>query len=186
MKKLSLFVFLILIFIQDNLAANIKLKIIENINKIDTLKFNFSQFSFNIEEKGTCYLKRPYFLKCLYEDKKQKQLIINKRSLVIYHERYKKIYYYPLSRSYFLEILDKNKFSKIIMDGNLSSSEGIIQIKFFTEKKGNIIFYFDGDKFDLIGWVINDINNNSTNFKILNLNKNIKIEKKIFNIPAIN
>ena len=74
----------------SNLHANSKLKIIENLSNIETLKFNFVQKSFDKKETGVCFLKRPHFLKCLYEDKNQKELIINQRVLIINHKRYNK------------------------------------------------------------------------------------------------
>ena len=67
-----------------NLLADPKLKIIENLEKTETLKFHFSQTSLNNKEEGICFLKRPYFLKCEYKGKNQKQLIINKKTLVIF------------------------------------------------------------------------------------------------------
>ena len=51
------------------------IQIIKNINSSETLKFDFIQSSFGSVEKGICYLKRPYYLKCIYSDKKQKQII---------------------------------------------------------------------------------------------------------------
>ena len=95
------------------LKADTKKNIIENINQTDSIKFDFIQITNDKEERGICYLKRPYYLKCEYKDKNQKQLIVNRNRLVIYHKRYEKIYNYPLSKSYFTEILSKEKFSEI-------------------------------------------------------------------------
>ena len=81
LKKKSILFFLIIFFLNNKiLVANDKLKIIDNINSIETLKFSFTQISFDKEENGICFLKRPHFLKCIYEDKNQKQLIINKNT----------------------------------------------------------------------------------------------------------
>ena len=86
-RKKSILTFVIILFFSaTGLVANEKLKIIENINNIETLKFNFIQISFNNKENGICFLKRPHFLKCIYEDKKQKELIVNRKNLVIYHK----------------------------------------------------------------------------------------------------
>tara|TARA_Y100000590_G_scaffold48162_1_gene51078 strand:+ start:8562 stop:9122 length:561 start_codon:yes stop_codon:yes gene_type:complete len=186
MKKLPFFIFLLFLFQFNILKSDTKLKIIEKINNSESLKFDFIQSSFNNEESGVCYLKRPHFLKCSYNDKKQKQLIINKKSLVILHKRYNKIYFYPLSKSYFLEILDKEKFSQLIHKGNLILKKDFFEIEFYAENKGKIIFYFDRKKFDISGWKIIDLNNNSTNFQITNLNKNQEIDKKLFTIPSFN
>ena len=81
-KKSTLILTIILLFIfNKTLSANEKQKILENFNSIDTLKFDFNQISHDKKESGKCFLKRPHFLKCIYEDKNQKQLIINKNNL---------------------------------------------------------------------------------------------------------
>ena len=94
LKKNITIIFITIIFIGyfGSLKAIEKISIINNFNSAETLKFDFAQESFDKNEKGVCFLKRPYFLRCLYNDKNQKELIINNRVLVIYHKRYKKIY----------------------------------------------------------------------------------------------
>ena len=189
MKKKSILILLIFIFSINttNLTANTKSEIINNLNNIETLKFDFIQISFDKKEDGICFLKRPHFLKCMYHNNKnQKELIINRKNLVIYHKRYNKTYFYPASSSYFLEILDKKKFANMIFEGNLSSNEEIFKLKFSGEKKGEITFFFNKKNFDLSGWEIIDLNGNHTNFEIKNLNKNQNLDKKLFSIPAIN
>ena len=187
LKKKSILTFAIIFFLNiPSLLANEKLKIIENINNIETLKFNFVQISFDKKENGICFLKRPHFLKCIYEDKNKKELIVNRRNLVIYHKRYNKTYYYPVSKSYFIDILDKKKFENLILDGNLSLNEEIFKIKYSTENKGEIIFFFNKENFNLSGWEIIDLNGNHTSFKIDNLNKNQNLNNKLFSIPEIN
>jgi|MDSW01.1.fsa_nt_gb outer membrane lipoprotein-sorting protein len=185
--KRKIFIIVLFFFIfSNNLSANTKSKIIENINNIESLKFNFTQLSLDSEESGLCFLKRPHFLKCSYNDKKQKNIIINKKTLVILHKRYDKSYFYPVSKSYFVEILDKKKFINLVQLGKLRLDQNEIELIFYTEKKGEIIFYFDKVKFDLLGWRVRDINNNSTNFRISNLVKNEEFDQKIFSIPSIN
>ena len=61
---------------------------------------------------GVCYLKRPHFLKCEYKDKNQKQLIVNRNNLVIYHKRY-----YHLSHIKRIKgSIQKSNYSNIKMD----------------------------------------------------------------------
>ena len=187
LKKESILTFAIIFFLNiPSLLANEKLKIIENINNIETLKFNFVQISFDKKENGICFLKRPHFLKCIYEDKNKKELIVNRRNLVIYHKRYNKTYYYPVSKSYFIDILDKKKFENLILDGNLSLNEEIFKIKYSTKNKGEIIFFFNKENFNLSGWEFIDLNGNHTSFKIDNLNKILNLYNKLFSIPEIN
>ena len=74
----------------------------------------------------------------------------------------------------------------MILEGNLSSEQKSFQIKYSEENKGEIVFFFDRESFDLSGWEIVDLNGNYTNFKINNLNKNQSFDEKLFNIPTIN
>ena len=188
LKKKSILILNILFFFlsYSNLQANNKIEIVKNINNVETLKFNFIQKSFEKKETGICHLKRPHFLKCLYEDKNQKELIINNRILVIYHKRYNKIYRYHLSKSYFLQILNGEKFSEVIMKGEMLINDDFSEVEYLDENKGQIIFYFNNKNYDLIGWRLIDINNNITVFEISNQSKNIEIKKTFFSIPEEN
>ena len=180
---LNIFIFL---FNYSSLEANNKIEILKNLNNIQTLKFDFVQKSFDKKETGICYLKRPHFLKCSYEDKNQKELIINKRVLAIYHKRYNKIYRYPLSKSYFLEFLNGDKFSEVVMKGEMQINNNFSEIQYLDENKGEIIFNFNNKNYDLVGWRLIDINNNVTVLEMNNQSKNIEIKKKIFFIPEGN
>ena len=175
-----------LLFVYSIAQGSEKIKIINNFNTLNTLKFDFTQKSFDNEENGVCYLKRPYFFKCLYKDKNQKELIINNRVLVIYHKRYNKIYRYPLSKSYFMDILNREKFSKLIMDGESFLNSNYIEIKYRDINKGKISLFFDKSNFNLLGWELIDINNNVTILEIKNYLKNIEINKNFFLIPEEN
>ncbi len=168
------------------LKADTKKNIIENINNSESVKFDFVQITNNKKENGICYLKRPYYLKCKYNDKNLKELIVNKKQLVIFHKRYKKIYNYPLSKSYFNEILNKERFSKMIANGIVRKENNSFLIKCFFEEKTEIIFYFSIENFDLIGWDLVGLDNSKIQFKISNSVKNIKINKAFFEIPKIN
>ena len=168
------------------LKADAKKNIIENINKTDSIKFDFIQITNDKEERGVCYLKRPHYLKCEYKDKNQKQLIVNRNNLVIYHKRYEKIYNYPLSKSYFSEILNKEKFSKMIAKGILKKKGKIFLVNCLLKEKGQIDFYVNTDDFSLYGWDLISLNNNKIAFKILNSIKNPEIKKTFFDIPKIN
>ena len=168
------------------MLAKDKSKIIENLNTIETLNFEFVQISYDKKEKGICFLKRPHFLKCIYKDQNEKELIVNRGNLVIYHKKYNKSYFYPVSKSYFMDILDKKKFKDLVLKGDLRLNNKFIELKYNSEKKGEIIFFFDKEKLDLSGWKIMDLNRNHTIFSINNLIKNPNLDKKLFNIPGFN
>ena len=184
------FIRILLIFLLFNnfsiLKADTKKNIIENINNSESIKFDFVQITNNKEETGICYLKRPHYLKCEYNDKNQKEIIVNRKQLVIYHKRYEKIYNYPLSKSYFSEILNKQKFSEMISEGIVRKEDNDFLVNCFLKEKGEIIFYFSSENFDLKGWDLISLNDSKITFKILNSVKNSAIEKTFFDIPQVN
>ncbi len=186
-KNFSLILFLLLpLNIFSVLKADIKENIIQNISNMETLRFNFNQISLDKKESGICFLKRPQYLKCEYNDKNQKELIVNRKKLVIYNKRYQKIYSYPLSKSYFNEILDKKEFSKMIYDGIVKKEKNNFIVECYLKEKGNIILYFNVENYELMGWDLISLNSSEIQFRMFNSSKNLKIDEKIFNIPKIN
>ena len=188
LKKKSILTLLIFIFSINttNLIANTKLEIVNNLNNIETLKFDFTQISFDKKENGICFLKRPHFLKCIYEDKNQKQLIINKNTLIIHQARYNKSYFYPTKTSYFLDILDKKKFESLILSGSITQNNNHFEIIYSNKNKGEIVFFFDLMSFDLEKWEIVNLDGSKTTFVLKNIFKNQEIDKKLFQIPNFN
>jgi len=182
--RVFLVVFLFINF--SALKADTKKNIIENINQTDSIKFDFIQITNEEEETGICFLKRPHYLKCEYKDKNQKQLIVNKNRLVIYYKRYEKIYNYPVSKSYFTEILSKEKFSEMIAEGMLEKKDNTFLVKCSLKEKGEIAFYFNNKNFNLHGWDLVSLNNSKITFKLLNSIKNSEIKKTFFDIPKLN
>ena len=84
-KKILLNFFLILFFISHSflVVADEKKNIINKLKNINSLKFNFNQKTRELTEFGICYLHFPGKLKCNYNSDEQKEIIINKNSLVI-------------------------------------------------------------------------------------------------------
>ena len=106
-------IFIISIFLSANLSASEKNQIVTQLNNLNSLEFTFDQIINDKTEKGSCLLEFPGKLKCDYLDDKKKELIINKKRLAITQKRYNKTYYYPISKSPFLNILYKDKLLEI-------------------------------------------------------------------------
>ena len=81
--------------------------------------------------------------------------------------------------------MDKKKFENLILNGDLSNSNYITKVEFFSKSKGQIIFFFNRKNLDLSGWEIKDMNGNYTNFMIDDLIINQELDKKLFKIPEI-
>ena len=179
----KLFFTLGFILISTNLFANEKNKIISKLNNLNSLEFTFDQLINEKTEKGSCLLEFPGKLKCDYFDDKKKELIINKKRLAITQKRYNKTYYYPISKSPFLNILYKDKLLEIVKSGELELSDQKIKLVYIDKNK--ITVFFDRKTLDLRGWQIIDQYNNNINFSLAIVAKNDVFKKGTFRIPKI-
>jgi outer membrane lipoprotein-sorting protein len=177
-------IFLVFILLSTNLSANEKDQIITQLNSLNSLEFTFNQIINNKTEKGSCLLEFPGKLKCDYFDDKRKELIINKKKLSITQKRYNKTYYYPISKSPFLNILYKDKLLEIVQSGELELSDQIIKLIYLGDNE--ITVFFDRKTLDLKGWQIIDQYNNNIYFSLNIVAKNDVFEKDTFKIPEIN
>ena len=180
-KILAVIVFILFSF---NLFADEKNQIIANLNNLDSLEFTFNQLINEETEKGSCLLDFPGKLKCEYFDSKRKEIIINNKRMAITQKRYNKTYYYPMSKSPFLNILYKDKLLEIVKTGDLELTDNIIKLIYLGENR--ITIFFDRKTLDLKGWEIVDQYNNNINFSLNIISKNDVYKKETFKIPIIN
>tara|TARA_B100001250_G_C19702042_1_gene745204 strand:+ start:575 stop:1132 length:558 start_codon:yes stop_codon:yes gene_type:complete len=184
LKKIFKYTLLFLVFNFINfVSADEKANIINKLNVTNTLKFNFKQKTNQVNESGVCYLVFPKNLKCNYNDKNQKELIINKNRLAITQKRYNKTSYYSVKNSPFIKILDKKNLVKIIEKSYMEKEKKQIQLTSTDINENKIIVFFDGKSFDLMGWKIKDQFNNEITFLIEILSINEEIKLNFFKIP---
>ena len=180
----NIFIVSIFISFSFNLLANEKEQIINQLKKLNSLEFTFIQLVNKKSERGSCLLEFPGKLKCNYFDDKKKELIINNKKLAITQKKYNKTYYYPISKSPFLNILYKDKLLEIVKSGKIKISSQVIKLIYVNENK--ITVFFDKKTQDLKGWQIIDQYNNDINFSLKIISKNDKYAKEIFVLPKIN
>ena len=178
------FVISFFLLITTSLLANEKDQIIAQLNSLNSLEFTFDQLINEKTEKGSCLLEFPGKLKCNYFDDKRKELVINNKRLAITQTRYNKTYYYPISKSPFLNILYKDKLLEIVRSGKLEFTEQIIKLIYLDENE--ITVFFDKRTLDLKGWQITDQYNNNINFSLNIVAKNNVFKKGTFKIPEMN
>jgi len=181
-KYFKIFIFFILL--SANLSASEKDQIVTQLNNLNSLEFTFNQIINDKTEKGSCLLEFPGKLKCDYFDDKKKELIINKKRLAITQKKYNKTYYYPISKSPFLNILYKDKLLEIVRSGEIELSEQVIKLVYLGENEITVLF--DKKTLDLKGWQIIDQYNNNINFSLNIIAKNDVFEKGTFKIPEVN
>ena len=178
--------FLLLIFffsLSNQVYANNKGEIINNLKNTSNLTFDFEQNINGKIELGNCTIQYPKKMFCEY-DKKNKVMVSNGKSLVI---KSKSSYYrYALDKTPLNFILDKNFLLKKISESN----EEIINnslIK-FTIKENNqqLDIFFDIKNYELIGWQTKDIYQNTTVTLLYSIKLNQIIDNKIFKTPLQN
>ena len=167
----------------SSLFAEDKSQLINKLNETKTLKFNFMQFTNGIEESGSCILAFPGKLKCIYNDKKGKELIINKKSLAIIQKKYNKIYYYPISKSPFMKILNKKELVNIIKENELNYVGDRIFFLISNKNNQKIKIFFNKINFNLMGWETKDKFHNKISFVTKNILVNEDVSLTEFNIP---
>ena len=179
--KSAIFICLYLIFTSSN--ANEKSKIINKLNYVDNIQFRFTQKTNDKVEKGKCILAFPNKLKCNYEDKNEKELIVNKKMMAITQKRYGKTLFYPLSKSTFINILNKNELIKVINESS-TIIDDYINIVFTDKNNIKTLIKFDKKEFLLAGWTSFDQYNNQIAFEIEITSLNQMINNNVFTLPS--
>ena len=176
-----IFFSLYLIFTSSNAAE--KSKIIKKLNSLNNIQFNFTQTTNEKIEKGKCTLVFPSKLKCNYDDKNKKELIVNKKMMAITQKRYGKTLFYPLSKTTFINILSKDELIKIIRESD-TVIDNYLNVIYIKEDNTKILIKFHKETFLLAGWVTLDQYNNQIIFDIKINSVNQIVDDKIFNLPT--
>jgi outer membrane lipoprotein-sorting protein len=179
-KYILILIFFVLI---SNSKAEIKEKIIENLQNVENLKFKFEQNINGKIENGICTIKYPKKIYCKYS-KNNKILVSNGKSLVIKTET--SFYRYSLKKTPLNLILDKNFLIKKInflkeniIDKNLINYT-------IVENDNEIDVFFDIKTFNLVGWKTRDIYQNTNITYLSSIETNKEITKNLFKIPNQN
>ena len=183
MKLLKAVIFFSLYLIFTSSNANEKSKIINKLKNIDNIQFKFIQKTNEKVEKGKCILAFPNKLKCDYEDKNKKELIVNKKMMAITQKRYGKTLFYPLSKSAFINILSKNSLIRVINESDIII-DNYINIVFIGKNNYKTLIRFDKKNYLLAGWVSSDQYNNKIIFEINILSINQNFNDNIFILPS--
>ena len=182
MKLSKVIIFFNLFLIFTNSTAAEKAKIINKLNSLDNIQFNFTQKTNEKIEKGKCVLVFPSKLKCNYENKNEKELIVNKKMMAITQKRYGKTLFYPLSKSTFINILSKRELIKIINESD-TSIDDYLNVIFVSKNNSKTMIRFNREDFLLAGWISSDQYNNQIIFEIKITSTNQMIDDKIFILP---
>ena len=177
-KYILILIFFVLI---SNSNAEIKEKIIKNLQNIKNLEFKFEQNINGKIENGICVIKYPKKIYCKYS-KNNKILVSNGKSLVIKTET--SFYRYSLKKTPLNLILDKNFLIKKInfLEENIID-KNLINFT-IIENDNEIDVFFDIETFNLVGWKTRDIYQNINITYLFSIETNKEITKNLFKIPS--
>ena len=176
-----LIIFLIFFFFQNNLSASNKDKIINKLNQIENISFNFIQTINGKDEKGKCIIKYPKKIFCEYKKRNNKILVSNGKNLVIKNN--KQYYRYPIKSTPFEFLLDKNFLINKINSSTLDEVENKYFFFQINENNNNINVFFNKQTYDLVGWQVEDMYQNLSITYIFNTSINKNINEKLFKLP---
>ena len=177
-KYLIIFVFVFTTAVN----ASGKDKIIQNLNKIENISFNFKQTISEKLESGICTIKYPKKIYCKYDSTKKKILVSNGKALVI--KTNKSYHLYQLKSTPLIYLLDKDFLINKIENLNAR----ILDDKFitfkFVENDNEINIFFNKKNNSLVGWQTLDIYQNLSITFISVIKINQKLDKSLFYLPS--
>ena len=183
---LKIIIFFLILNFYNQAQASINDKIILKLKQTNNLSFYFKQTINEKNEKGYCTIKYPKKIYCTYKNTNKKIIVSNGKSLVIKNRSSGTYYMYPLNKTPFEFLLDKNYLIEKI--NNLESKEIENKYIYFEilENNNKINIFFDKKTFNLIGWQTEDIYQNLVITFISSIEINQKINDRIFILPKRN
>ena len=178
--RILIFIFF---FLFNNIAnASIISQIIRNFDSTESMKFNFVQKINGKVEEGKCTIVYPKKIFCEYISFYNKILVSNGKSLVINSNKNNQYYRYRLDKTPLNLILDK-KFIISKLNQLKEDEDYPFYYVFNLDFENNSIkVFFDKNDLNLIGWETIDIYQNIVQTFISDIQKNISVNNKIFNI----
>ena len=179
------YIYLLIFFFQIlQTHASIKIEVINKLEQIKNINFDFIQKINEKTERGNCTILYPKKIFCKYFDKKGKILVSNGKSLVIKIKSINGYYFYPLEKTHLNLVLDKNFLINKINELDFKQKDkDTIQFQ-IIENNQKIIFFFNKKSKNLDGWEITDIYQNKNLTTISNILENQNVNEKLFLLPG--
>jgi outer membrane lipoprotein-sorting protein len=182
MKQLICAVLTGLLFLCNQSNASEKIKIIENLRKINSLQFNFTQLSSDGQENGSCILIYPKKMRCIYDEQK-KEIIVNDDYLYLINKEENKNYNYSIKDTPLGVMLDKESLiEKLSNIEKFNMSDNFIITTVDISSSESVDIYFDSKNLTILGWRIKNYDKSSLEFLMKNISTNINTNEK-FEIP---
>ena len=175
-------IFILIFFYPLNIFASSKQLIKDKLENTDNISFKFIQKIGKETEKGECIISYPKKILCKYDDKYNKILVSNGKSLVINSKKITNYLRYQLKDTPLNLILDK----RFLLD-KLENVELIREndetFSFKIIHNDNLLnIFFDKESYDIKGWTTTDVYLNTVETKLFDINTNKIIDKKLFRV----
>jgi outer membrane lipoprotein-sorting protein len=182
MKQQICAVLTMLLFFCNQLNASEKIKIIENLSKINSLQFNFTQLSSDGQENGSCILIYPKKMRCIYDEQK-KEIIVNDDYLYLINKEENKNYNYSIKDTPLGIMLDKESLiEKLSNIEKFNMSNKFIITTVDISSSESVDIYFDNKNLTILGWRIKNYDKSTLEFMMRNIKVNVNSDEK-FQIP---
>jgi outer membrane lipoprotein-sorting protein len=182
MKQLICAVLTGLLFLCNQSNASEKIKIIENLRKINSLQFNFTQLSSDGQENGSCILIYPKKMRCIYDEQK-KEIIVNDDYLYLITKEENKNYNYSIKDTPLGVMLDKESLiEKLSNIEKFNMSDNFIITTVDISSSESVDIYFDSKNLTILGWRIKNYDKSTLEFMMRNIKVNVNSDEK-FQIP---
>jgi outer membrane lipoprotein-sorting protein len=182
MKQLIVAVVTVLLLFCNQLNASEKNKIIENLKKINSLQFNFTQLSSDGQENGNCILVYPKKMRCIYDDQK-KEIVVNDDYLYLINKEENKNYNYSIKDTPLGVMLDKESLiGKLLNIEKFNISNNFIIAAVEISSNESVDIYFEPKNFTILGWRIKNYDKSTLEFMMKNIKINVISDEK-FQIP---
>ena len=183
-KIFSLSIFFLNLILITPIQANNKEKIIEKLQNIENLNFEFEQNINGRIEKGNCTIDYPKKIFCKYNKINNKILVSNGNSIVI--KTITSFYRYPLKKTPLNFILDKDFLINKIYDLDEKNENSSFINYEIIDGDNQLNIFFDKKSFHIIGWRTKDIYQNLSITYLSSIKINQKISQDLFKLPIQN
>ncbi len=175
-------IFILIFFYPLNIFASSKQLIKNKLEETDNISFKFIQKIGKKTEQGECIISYPKKIFCKYDDIYNKVLVSNGKSLVINSKKITNYLRYNLKDTPLNLILDK-RFLLDKLDNIEIIRENDETFSFEIIHNNNLLnIFFDKDSYDIKGWTTTDVYLNKVETKLLDIETNKMIDKKLFRV----
>ena len=178
MKQLICAVLTVLLFFCNQLNASEKNKIIENLKRINSLQFNFTQLSSDGQENGNCIIVYSKKMRCIYDEQK-KEIIVNDDYLYLINKEENKNYNYNIKDTPLGVMLDKESLiEKLLSIEKFDISNNFIIATVDISSAESVDIYFEPKNFTILGWKIKNYDKSTLEFMMKNIKMNVISDEK--------